>query len=665
MKTFRDYLSESEETFDTPVAGDAFDIELAPDHLIETVVLSVDGDAIVIEGDDTVLSLLESRGMLNESIQRYGAVGNSPGMGHTLSECGTCDMNEGCGCDSETAADPGEYGEEGDMAKNELLTIVRAARRLTGMLDNDDDMPEWTQKKITKAADYVDTAADYISSQKERGIMEQQLDEGVMDKIKGIVPRFMQMVGADTAADIANRVKQVTGGDYSLTRDNAVKVAKAFGFDRMVNKPVRENDGADQYGLAGNWQGKLLQLIHAGTIGGGIAHVAMGGGTIGGGLGAAGVAMAIVGGILLLFTETFWSKNRGMVGAMGRYGNQGSEVSKGPESKLDEEQSEDSPVARAVLHRIMMAHPSLLAQHGPERVMAAVDELADRVNIGPDDEIGSSDVSGWVRDVIRMLAELPDEPMNVVDALEEAEIDDTWMNDRHREFYKRNPHFKRNDRERVEVGRGTQLATRVKPAVKPAQVQKKPATRFGIAEDLQADSGERYRSADDFFSQFEADWFDEEQVSDEGMEIRGYIDGVNVMAWRYDSPRKTTGYGVYDDSQLTEATAASNDPLLAKAVDLAPVGAIGEAEYQGRDVPLGKPMRGDVKKFKVYVRDPKTGNVKKVNFGHGGTSAKRAGQKTMKIKKSDPARRRSFRARHNCDNPGPRTKARYWSCRAW
>jgi hypothetical protein len=92
---------------------------------------------------------------------------------------------------------------------------------------------------------------------------------------------------------------------------------------------------------------------------------------------------------------------------------------------------------------------------------------------------------------------------------------------------------------------------------------------------------------------------------------------------------------------------------------------IDEAEYQGRKVPLGKPMRGDVKKFKVYVKDPATGNIKKVNFGHGGTSAKRLGQKTMKIKKSNPARRKSFRARHNCDNPGPRTKARYWSCRAW
>ena len=94
------------------------------------------------------------------------------------------------------------------------------------------------------------------------------------------------------------------------------------------------------------------------------------------------------------------------------------------------------------------------------------------------------------------------------------------------------------------------------------------------------------------------------------------------------------------------------------------VSTLHEAEYQGRKVKLGKPTRGDVKKFKVYVRNAE-GNVVKVNFGHGGTSAKRAGQKTMSIKKNNPARRKSFRARHNCDNPGPRTKARYWSCRNW
>ena len=85
-----------------------------------------------------------------------------------------------------------------------------------------------------------------------------------------------------------------------------------------------------------------------------------------------------------------------------------------------------------------------------------------------------------------------------------------------------------------------------------------------------------------------------------------------------------------------------------------------EAEYQGRKVKLGKPTAGDVKKFKVYVKNPE-GNVVKVNFGHKG----KGNEKTMRIKKSNPEARKSFRARHNCDNPGPRHKARYWSCKKW
>jgi hypothetical protein len=87
---------------------------------------------------------------------------------------------------------------------------------------------------------------------------------------------------------------------------------------------------------------------------------------------------------------------------------------------------------------------------------------------------------------------------------------------------------------------------------------------------------------------------------------------------------------------------------------------INEAEYQGRKVKLGKPMQGDTKKFKVYVKNPK-GNTVKVNFGQGGDA--KGG--TMRIRKSNPKARKAFRARHNCDSPGPRHKARYWSCRKW
>jgi hypothetical protein len=86
------------------------------------------------------------------------------------------------------------------------------------------------------------------------------------------------------------------------------------------------------------------------------------------------------------------------------------------------------------------------------------------------------------------------------------------------------------------------------------------------------------------------------------------------------------------------------------------IGDVDEAKYQGREVSLGRPFLtpGGPKKRSVYVKNPK-GNIVKVNFG----------DPNMRIKKSNPERRKNFRARHNCDNPGPRTSARYWSCRAW
>jgi hypothetical protein len=246
MKRFSDYLQESEQAADTPVAGDTFAINIREECLIESVVLDQLSDGVVIAADEKMISLLES-------------------YGYTFEEnCMECGMTEGCGCDQSTDnysdetevedEDAGEYDFEGDMAKDDLRTMIRAARRLTGMLDDDENMPEWVQSKINKATDYVDTAADYIESNKERAISEQR---------------------------------------------------------------------------------------------------------------------------------------------------------------------QDSPVVSAVLHRIMMQHTGLLATHGPEKVMMVVDELAD--NVGSVDEIGTSDVSGWVREVSRMLAELPDKPMDAGDTLDEAE----------------------------------------------------------------------------------------------------------------------------------------------------------------------------------------------------------------------------------------------------
>ena len=81
---------------------------------------------------------------------------------------------------------------------------------------------------------------------------------------------------------------------------------------------------------------------------------------------------------------------------------------------------------------------------------------------------------------------------------------------------------------------------------------------------------------------------------------------------------------------------------------------VESAEYKGRKVKLNKPMKGDVKKYKVYVRNDK-GNVVKVNFG----------DKNMEIKRDDPKRRKNFRARHKCEDPGPIWMPKYWSCKFW
>jgi hypothetical protein len=224
-----------------------------------------------------------------------------------------------------------------------------------------------------------------------------------------------------------------------------------------------------------------------------------------------------------------------------------------------------------------MQHSSLLGRHGPQAVMDAVKDVAEWV--GDVEEIGSSDVSGWVRDVIRTLDDSSDQ-------VKESDID-------------------------------------------------------------VIDSGE-YDQEGDMAKD------DLETIVRAARRLTGMLDdNENMPEWVQSKINKAADY-VDTAADYIESNQDESDEV-----------EMTEAEYQGRNVPLSKPMRGDVKKFKVYVKDPSTGNIKKVNFGHGGTSAKRAGQKTMKIKKSDPARRKSFRARHNCENPGPRTKARYWSCRAW
>jgi hypothetical protein len=109
---------------------------------------------------------------------------------------------------------------------------------------------------------------------------------------------------------------------------------------------------------------------------------------------------------------------------------------------------------------------------------------------------------------------------------------------------------------------------------------------------------------------------------------------------------------IYDNATLEDGTLAC--PACLEELLESDRTLIQEAKYQGKTVTLNKPMKGDVKKSKVYVKNGK-GNVVKVNFG----------DKNMTIKKNIPARRKSFRARHKCDQKKDKTSAGYWSCKAW
>jgi hypothetical protein len=146
---------------------------------------------------------------------------------------------------------------------------------------------------------------------------------------------------------------------------------------------------------------------------------------------------------------------------------------------------------------------------------------------------------------------------------------------------------------------------------------------------------------------FAAGWF-ENEIED----FRQSEKELEDMAFGSKAQQKGVNMGDYDKKMKQPKASSTELYIESKKKDEV----IEEAEYRGRKVKLGKPFYtpGGPRKRAVYVYNDK-GNVVKVGFGEPG----------MKIKKNNPERRKSFRARHNCENPGPRWKARYWSCRMW
>jgi hypothetical protein len=347
------------------------------------------------------------------------------------------------------------------------------------------------------------------------------------------------------------------------------------------------------------------------------------------------------------------------------------------ESEDVKESHDESPVYSAVLNRITRQHLDLLSKFGPAAVMAAVEDVADQV--GDTDEIGSSDVSIWTKQVVQDL-----EAGNYKHLHEDTGGD--------------------IDEFKAKISTSDDPFELVYDAISGNHGETIRAAMQEMYDDIVIDF--RLHPDDDFEKVIDKmlDYLDADSVMKEdeqldeladikrlagqeevdeglgkallgGAALIAAITGVNKM--EADSMMKTEPQ-LIKLAQMRQQAFVQNDDAKVKELDdriqktmdhisvtgrpvMGPDGApvvpgepLGEAEYQGRKVQLGKPMQGDVAKSKVYVKNAK-GNVVKVNFG----------DKNMTIKKNNPARRKSFRARHNCDNPGPRWKARYWSCRAW
>ena len=205
-------------------------------------------------------------------------------------------------------------------------------------------------------------------------------------------------------------------------------------------------------------------------------------------------------------------------------------------------------------------------------------------------------------------------------------------------------------------------------------------------EDWKSETKNRFGNVRVFFDP-NAVWYDQVQIKDEkfNKDKETSIQGKAAFLDRERKAGRTTGLDedikVKDntefklslkhllDKHVTKGGEIEEDMNINEVLALEIDEDLTEAKFKGKTVKLNKPMRGDSKKFKVYVANGKNKDgsikVKKVNFGHGGTSAKKRGEKTLKIRKSNPKARKAFRARHRCDTPGPKTMARYWSCKKW
>ena len=374
-------------------------------------------------------------------------------------------------------------------------------------------------------------------------------------------------------------------------------------------------------------------------------------------------------------------------------------------------------VANAIRHRILYSHADLLSKYGPVRIMAAINDRADSLN--DLEEIGSSDISNWTRQVIDNLERGyyddmdPESPVRraVGESAEDSDIfakvvksDDPFeliykgitgrlgeaARGKLQKIYdvvaRDNGLDPGDDLEEIidgmiprihelyDIGfdnsapRKDELDEIKKLAFGRDALEENPmlmalgrTAAFGAARELAGNVDEglvkNLAGAGAVIGALAAIAGIDKMEADRLMKSEPQLVTLTQMRQEAEQEGDKRAVDALDHRIRVTLNSIRDTGRPVMGPDGEPVDprkSLGEAEYQGRKVTLNKPMQGDVAKSKVYVKKP-DGKVVKVNFG----------DKNMTIKKSNPARRKSFRARHNCENPGPKWKARYWSCRAW
>jgi hypothetical protein len=667
-KLFRE-LENQHQVNDTVGLHDSFDLELNEHFVIESGVVGFTDDGVIIQLDEEALEFLDFNGMLTESLQEVGLKDHEPrkveGVRGPKSTPFTKKFNN--------LKAMNKFFDHPDNEGNyEIERISKVSESVELNEISDEMQARYLTKAWPKRGETIpDKSLTFM--QRDRGAADRHWDKQKKENdaadIQKVLDRTPEVhdlrhLSHGEVYDLTQTSDEIHDGDVLHVKGGSAILFKAW--PTMVNG---DSKSLHTWDTGNSWDDEE------------VSHYKR----------AVDIAKSL--------------KEEMGPNEFGRSAN---------ESLLAEGSSQG--VANAIRHRILYSHKELLSKYGPIRIMAAINDRADSLN--DLEEIGTSDISIWTREVIDDLekgyydnADTSPVRRDVPESAEDSDIfakvvksDDpfeviykgisghfgeaarTKLQDIYNAVASDDNYAPDDDFEEIidlmiprihelydidfdnSAPRKDELAEIKKLAFGRDALEENPmlmalgrTAAVGAARELAGNVdegwGKNLAGAGAVVGALAAIAGIDKMEADHLMKSEPQLVTLTQMRQEAEQTGDEKAVDALDHRIRVTLNSIRDTGRPVMGPDGEPVDprkSLGEAEYQGRKVPLGKPMQGDVAKSKVYVKKP-NGKVVKVNFG----------DKNMTIKKSNPARRKSFRARHNCENPGPKWKARYWSCRAW